>query len=127
MLGLIQIQAGDHGEAIASFRRAIELGDHYPQVDASLANAYARHGNRAAAFTVLEGLRKRSAHEYIPPFAYALVYAGLGDVTNGVDWLLKGVVERDIFMPENFYDPMLDPLRKDPRFGEVERKMGLRR
>jgi len=127
MLGLTQIQAGDYGEAIASFRRAIELGDHYPQVDASLANAYTRHGNPAAALRVLEDLHKRSAQEYIPPFAYALVYAGLGDVTKGVDWLLKGVVQRDIFMPENFYDPMLDPLRKDPRFVQVEKAMGLRR
>ena len=56
-----------------------------------------------------------------------MVYAGLGDVTKGVDWLLKGVAQRDIFMPENFYDPMLDPLRKDPRFAEVEKEMGLRR
>jgi eukaryotic-like serine/threonine-protein kinase len=124
-LGLIHIQAGDYEEAIASLRRAIELGDHYPQIDASLANAYARSGNPAAALRVLEGLRKRWAHEYIPPFAYALVYAGLGDVTKGVDWLLKGVVQRDIFLPENFYDPMLDPLRKDPRFVQVEQAMGL--
>jgi TolB-like protein/Tfp pilus assembly protein PilF len=127
MLGLTQIQAGDYGEAIASFRHAIELGDHYPQTDASLANAYARYGNPAAALRVLEGLRKRSAQEYIPPFAYALIYAGLGDVTKGVDWLLKGVAQRDIFMPENFYDPMLDPLRKDPRFGQVEKALGLGR
>ena len=125
MLGLIQIQAGDHPGAIASFRHAIDLGDNYPQVDGSLGYAYAVSGDRKAALGILDDLRKRSAREYVPPFAYALVYAGLGDVTQGVDWLLKGVAQRDIFMPENFFDPLLDPLRKDPRFARVRTRMGL--
>jgi eukaryotic-like serine/threonine-protein kinase len=125
MLGLIQIQAGDPQGAIASLRHAIDLGDFYPQTIAALAYAYAAAGNRKAALGVIDDLRKRSATEYVPPFAYAYVYAGLGDVTKGVDWLLKGVDQRDIFMPENFFDPLLDPLRRDPRYAELTRKMGL--
>jgi serine/threonine-protein kinase len=127
MLGLIQIQAGDPQGALASLRHAIDLGDFYPQTIAALGYAYAAAGNRKAALGVIDDLRKRSSTEYVPPFAFAYVYAGLGDVTKGVDWLLKGVGQKDIFMPENFFDPLLDPLRKDPRFGEVEKKMGVSR
>ncbi len=125
MQGLIQIQAGDPEGAIASFRHAIDLGDFYPQTIAALGYAYAAAGNRKAALGVIDDLRKRSSTEYVPPFAFAYVYAGLGDVTKGVDWLLKGVAQKDIFMPENFFDPLLDPLRRDPRFRDVERKMGV--
>jgi hypothetical protein len=32
---------------------------------------------------------------------------------------------RDIFMPEDFFDPLLDPLRADPRFARVEKRMGI--
>jgi tetratricopeptide (TPR) repeat protein len=125
MLGLIQIQAGDPRGAIASLRHAIDLGDFYPQTIAALGYASAASGDRKAALRVIDELGKRSSKEYVPPFAFAYVYAGLGDVTKGVAWLLKGAAQKDIFMPENFFDPLLDPLRKDPRFAEVERKMGV--
>jgi tetratricopeptide (TPR) repeat protein len=125
MKGLIQIQAGDAPGAIASLQHAVALGDFYPQTIAALGYAYAAAGNHKAALGVIDDLRKRSSSEYVPPFAYAYVYAGLGDVTKGVDWLLKGLSERDIFMPENFYDPLLDPLRRDPRFAKVMEGMGL--
>ncbi|MDQ3222402.1 MAG: tetratricopeptide repeat protein, partial [Gemmatimonadota bacterium] len=125
MLGLIQMQAGDPRAAIASLRHATELGDFYPQITGTLGSAYAALGDRPAALKVLADLRKRSAKEYIPPFAFAVVYAGLGDRDRGLEWLERGIAERDIFLPENFFDPLLDPLRDDPRFTEIERRMGL--
>jgi serine/threonine protein kinase/Flp pilus assembly protein TadD len=125
IFGLIQIQAGDPRAAIASLRRATELGDFYPHISGALASAYAASGNRAAALRELADLRKRSMNEYVPPFAFAVIHAGLGEKARGLDWLKRGVAERDIFLPENFFDPLLDPLREEPRFKEVERRMGL--
>jgi hypothetical protein len=41
--------------------------------------------------------------------------------------LHRAIDERDIFMPEIFFDPLLDPLRRDPRFRGVEERMGVAR
>jgi len=56
----------------------------------------------------------------------AFAYGGLGEATRGIAWLNKGIDERDIYIPENFFDPLLDPLRKDPRFAQVVTRMGLK-
>jgi serine/threonine-protein kinase len=126
ILGLVQMQAGDPAAAIASLRHANELGDFYPHTSGALASAYAAAGDRAAATQLLDDLRKRKAKEYIPPFAFAVVYASLGDKTRAIELLERGIADKDIFLPENFFDPLLDSLRNEPRFAEIERKMGLK-
>jgi serine/threonine protein kinase/tetratricopeptide (TPR) repeat protein len=124
-LGLVQIQQHHYPEAIASLKRAIDLGAFYPLAAAGLAYAYAVSGNRAAAMRIVNDLKRRSARELVPPVHIALAYAGLGDATRGLEWLNRGIDQRDIYIPENFFDPLLDPLRKDPRFGRVLARMGL--
>jgi eukaryotic-like serine/threonine-protein kinase len=127
ILGLTQLQAGDPGAAITSLRRASELGDFYPHISGALAVAYAADGDRAAALKELANLRKRASTEYVPPFAFAVIHGGLGEKTQGLEWLERGIAERDIFLPENLFDPLLDPLRGGPRFAQIEKRMGVRR
>ncbi|HET7599640.1 MAG TPA: protein kinase [Gemmatimonadales bacterium] len=124
-VGLVQIQQGRYPAAIASLKRAIELGAFYPQSAAALAVAYAESGDRKAAMAILEDLKRRAAGELVPPVHVATVYAGLGDLTHGFEWLNRAIDEKDIYIPENFFEPLLDPLRKDPRFREVWRRMGI--
>jgi serine/threonine protein kinase/Tfp pilus assembly protein PilF len=124
-LGLVQIQQRRYPEAIASIQRAIDLGVFYPYAAAGLAFAYAVSGDREAAMRIVNDLKRRSDRELIPPFAIAAGYAGLGDATQGIEWLNRGIDQHDIYIPENFFEPLLDPLRKDPRFEEVLTRMGL--
>jgi serine/threonine-protein kinase len=125
-LGLVRIQQRRYPEAIASIKRSIDLGTFYPYAAAGLAYAYAASGDRAAAMSIIEDLKRRSAKELVPPIHIAIAYAGLGDVTKGLEWLNRGIDEHDTYIPENFFDPLLDPLRKDPRFGSVLARMGLK-
>jgi tetratricopeptide (TPR) repeat protein len=126
-LGLVQIQQRRYPEAIESFKRSIDLGVFYPYGAAGLASAYAGSGNRTAALSLIDDLKRRSAaRELVPPVHIAIAYGSLGDVTRGLEWLNRGINQRDIYIPENFFDPLLDPLRKDPRFQKVVARMGLR-
>ena len=124
-LGFVEIQQHRYPEAIASLKRAIDLGAFYPQAASAIAFAYAASGNRKAATDMVADLKQRSARQLIPPYTIAVGYAGLGDVTQGIEWLNRGIDEKDFYIPENFFDPLLDPLRSDPRFAQIVARMGL--
>lgn len=127
-LGFVEIQQRRYPEAIASLHRAIDLGVFRPQGEAALAYAYAASGERAKALTMVHDLERRHAErEFVPPWAIAVAYAGLGDRRRGIAWLERGIDEKDIYMPENFFDPLLDPLRSDPGYPGVEARMGIAR
>jgi TolB-like protein/Tfp pilus assembly protein PilF len=124
-LGLVLIQQRHYAEAIASLKRSIELGAFQPQAASALAVAEAASGDRAAALAIVQDLERRVGTELVPPVQIAQAYAGLGDATRGLQWLNRGIDEHDIYIPENFFDPLLDPLRTDPRFARVLERMGL--
>jgi TolB-like protein/Tfp pilus assembly protein PilF len=125
VLGMIQLQQGRPREAVTSLGKALELGGFNAHAAAARAAAYAAAGDRPAAEGILRDFERRATREYISPFAFAVVYSALGQRSRGIEWLLRGVERRDTFMPENFFDPLLDPLRLDPRYSEVLALMGL--
>jgi tetratricopeptide (TPR) repeat protein len=124
-LALARIQAGRYGDAIASLNRGLALGGYHPNFAAVLCYAYAASGDQTTAKAVLKDMQRRSRTERVPPHMFAVAYTGLGDVSRAIGWLNEGIDRRDNLMPETFFDPLLDPLRSDPRFAEVERRMGV--
>jgi eukaryotic-like serine/threonine-protein kinase len=127
ILGLAQIQKGQGREAVVSLQRAIDLSGFYSHISAALARAYAVAGDTAAAVDVLRDMERRSTNQYVAPFAFAVAHTALGHKTEAFKWLHKGIDQRDLFLPENFFDPLLDPLRSDPRYVEILPRMGLAR
>src|SRR3989442_448283 len=63
----------------------------------------------------------------VGPSGLALAYTGQGNLTRGFAYLDSAIAARDIFLPEDFFDPQLDALRADPRFAAREQKMHVRR
>jgi serine/threonine-protein kinase len=127
ILGLIFIVEGRYTEAIQSLRRAIELGGDYDLQYAALILAYSRAGDRASARKLMGELTERAKRGEFGAFTLAVAYGGLGETDRAMTALHQAIEERDIFMPEVFFDPLLDPLRKDPRFRDVEERMGVAR
>ena len=56
---------------------------------------------------------------------FAWIYASLGDVDGALKWLEKSYEEREAMLWWLNVVPLFDPLRSDPRFSELLRKMGL--
>jgi TolB-like protein/predicted Zn-dependent protease len=110
---------GSISEAIAEYQRAIALNDD-PLPLALLGHLYARIGRRDEALQILEQLRERRRQRYVQAYCLAVVNLGLGDHNEAINWLEEGYRERDGFgMGIIRIDPLLDPLRGDPRFEKL--------
>ena len=127
ILGLILVAEGRHAEGIVELEKAIELGGDYDPANGALVTAYAGSGDRATALRLLAELEEGVRQGNFGPFALAVAYAGLGNHDQAIAELHRAIDQRDIFLPEVFFDPVLHPLRGDPRFRGVEERMGLGR
>jgi eukaryotic-like serine/threonine-protein kinase len=125
VLGMNRVQQRDYRGAIKASQRALELSGFFSQMTATLAAAYVGVGQRDSAIGVLRDMERRSREEFVSPFSFAIVETALGHKTEAFKWLNKAIDVKDLFVPENFNDPLLDSLRSDPRFAAVARRMGL--
>jgi len=125
-LGLAYLQEGLLRQAVEELQQGVALSDRDPRAVAGLSCAYAALRRRDSAVNLLAELKERSAREYVPPSTLAMAYASLGDFGNAFRWISRGVEEHDAWLVEDFFDPLLDPLRSDPRFQPVARSLGLK-
>jgi TolB-like protein/DNA-binding winged helix-turn-helix (wHTH) protein/Tfp pilus assembly protein PilF len=112
-------------EAIAELRKALELSGDAAIYIAALGHAYAVSGQRAEARKQLQKLDELATRRYVSSFPRALIYAGLGENDRALEWLERAFQERSSGMHKLKVDPRLDPLRADPRFTDLERRVGL--
>src|SRR6266480_3735707 len=117
------LQKHMNDEAVAELQKAAQLSGGSPTVMANLARAYVASGKRGEAIKLLSGLKKRSNATYSHGSEIAVIYAALGDTDQAMNWLEKGFEER--FNPGVLLRPGFDPLRSDPRFQELVRRIGL--
>jgi TolB-like protein/Flp pilus assembly protein TadD len=123
-IGLAYIQKRMHEEAIAELQEAVALGTvgGPSTYTAVLAYAYAVSGRKTEARKILNELKQQMKQRHVSPFNIAEIHLGLGEKDRAFEWLEKAYEERDedLFW---FRDPILDPLRDDPRFHSLLRRM----
>jgi TolB-like protein/DNA-binding winged helix-turn-helix (wHTH) protein/Flp pilus assembly protein TadD len=124
-LGEALEQKNMHAEAIAEFQKAIALAGHSGALDSNLAYAYARSGRNAEAKSIVKDLEAQRDKNPSADANIALVYVGLGDQDQAMVWLNKAYEAR--FNPSILLRPGFDPLRGDPRFVDLRRRLGLQR
>jgi TolB-like protein/Flp pilus assembly protein TadD len=110
-------------EAVATLERAITLAGRTPALVTSLAGVYAFSGRKEQAETLLQELQERAASEYVSPTYLAEVYASLGNTDQAFRWLEKAYRDRSWGMLFLRHDWCWDPLRSDPRFDDLVRRM----
>ena len=84
----------------------------------------AKAGRATEAREVLSKLEADSRERYVPPYALALVHAGLGQTDELFRWLDKAYEARDVHLIYLPVDPKWDPYRSDPRFAALLRRCG---
>jgi TolB-like protein/Flp pilus assembly protein TadD len=124
-LAVAYLQKHMNDEAVAESQKAVQLSGGSPTCIANLARAYAASGKRGEAEKLLSDLKKRSSPGYSDASEIAAIYASLGDKNQALNWLEKGYEER--FNPGVLLRPGFDPLRSDPRFEDLVRRIGLPR
>ena len=119
-LGVALELKGELREALAEYKKAAELDDD-PIVLGLIAHAYAKLGERDQALKLLAELQQVAAHRYVPFSTFAGVYMALGEKDKAIDYLERAY--RDRALSNIKVDPMLDPLRGDPRFEALVAKI----
>jgi TolB-like protein/Flp pilus assembly protein TadD len=115
--------AGAHEEAIGERQRAVEISGGDLVFVAELGGSYAAAGKRHEAFQILEKLSQCSDHEYVSPYWMATIYTGLQEVDEAFRWLEKAYEGRASWIAVLKTDARLDPLRGDPRYEQLIRRI----
>lgn len=152
-MGMILFYARRYSEALSWFHRALELDPNYywsqlrsaqtleamgknrdaladfeklgPRAQIFLTRSQALNGNLAEARRGLALVLADRAKSAELAYEIALVYLGLHQNEEALDWLKKAYDGRAYHMIYLKIDPRLDPLRSDPRFAGLLRRIGL--
>jgi len=125
LLGEVCVSRGMYREGLPELEKYSALSRGRAMSLALLGYAHARLGERSQALRMLEQLEAASKQSYTPAFSFAVVYAGLGEKDQAFTWLEKAYGERTSRLGYLKVEPLWDPLRSDPRFAELVRRIGL--
>ena len=121
-LGTVYYFKGKCKEAVTEFAKGSRL-DGYNQTADALEQGFSRGGCRGAWQRELEALKELSKREYVEPTGFARAYMRLGDKDRALEWLEKGYQEHVADMAKLKIGRIWDPLRSDPRFKDLLRRM----
>jgi DNA-binding winged helix-turn-helix (wHTH) protein/TolB-like protein/tetratricopeptide (TPR) repeat protein len=124
-LGRAYLQKGRHQEALAELEKAVTLSGGSPLMKGALGVGYAMAGDRAAAERMLAELETLRGQSYASALDFAAIHAALGDRERAFRWLDQAAAERAFHLIYLEVWPELDPLRADPRFSALVRRLGL--
>lgn len=124
-LGHTYAAQGRFDEAIAAAEKAVDLSERVPGALAILGLAYGMAGRKAEARKILNELLELNKTRYVTPAALANVYIGLDEKDEAFVWLEKAFQERSNYLAFLKVFPIVDPLRSDPRFADLVRRVGL--
>ncbi|CAN5901208.1 hypothetical protein BH23GEM7_BH23GEM7_25210 [soil metagenome] len=124
-LGLIYIQQRRFDEGIEALQTAVTLSGGSPLVRATLGCAYARAGRRQEALRIRDELLSRESQLYLRPQGMVFLLSDLGERDEAFRWLEATIADRSLLPFVLASEPLLDPLRSDPRFARLLTKAGL--
>jgi TolB-like protein/Tfp pilus assembly protein PilF/predicted Ser/Thr protein kinase len=115
---------GRYDDALRELQRALQIED-TTWARSWQAFALARSGKKAEAIAVVNELRRLQSKQYVPAHQLAIAYVGLGDRIQALESLERMYEERSLEMPFLNVDRVWQPVRSDPRFISLLRRLKL--
>ena len=125
LLGLAREAAGDLAGAEGALHEALQLEPDFTHAYATLARVRMKQGRHDAALEVAARLRALEARGYVSPTDQAKLALGLGDYDAAFAAMERAYAERRGWLAYLKVDPLFDPVRGDPRFAALVRRMRL--
>jgi adenylate cyclase len=124
-LEAVYAQMGRHNEAVTEREKALILAGVPAELAASVEEDFFKSGYKGVLQSWLQGLTELSKHSYVSPYVMAELYVRIGDKEKAINSLEKAYEDHDSGLVSLGVDPMFDPIRTDPRFREILRRMKL--
>jgi serine/threonine-protein kinase len=125
LLGTVYRGQSKYPEAITAAQSAIQISSRHPWAVVDLGLTYAAAGRMADAKTIYDELVQRARTEYVQGSILAPLAAAVGKTDKAFALLEESYQERDARLAFIGVWPDYDPLREDPRFGDLMKRMGL--
>ncbi len=115
---------GDSERAESEARKSVELSNGIGWSQITLSIVLAQHGKHEEAKKIISTLESSSETQAISPLGIAIIYIVLGEIDRAFDYLEKAIAYRDIWMLSLKYAPEFIPIRNDPRFKDLVKRIG---
>jgi len=125
-IGAAHLALGDPEQALTWCRKGQVLDSSVRSYDAFIVRALAPLNRHEEAAEILARLEEESRHHYVRAEAVAIGYAAIGDADRAFLSLERAFQARSAGLILLKIEPGYLPLRKDPRFGELVRRIGLK-
>ncbi|MEP6787191.1 MAG: tetratricopeptide repeat protein [Acidobacteriota bacterium] len=124
-LGNVYDQQGRYNESVVEYQKAISLSERTSNVLGYLGRAYALADKRNEALKILNEMKEMSKGKYVSPYDLANLYTGLGEKDKALEQLKGAYEERAGWVIYLKVEPFFDPLRKEPPFQDLLKRMSL--
>jgi tetratricopeptide (TPR) repeat protein len=122
----IQLALGNSQKALAVMEQLVGTLETPPEeIIACLATASAAAGNESRARALLDDLDKVAKRRYISGYFHAVALGAMGDLDEAFGRMRQAIAGRSHHLMWIDVDWRIDPLRKDPRFQDLRREVGL--
>ncbi len=125
LLGFALIGKGQPEEAIPELEKTASIMHRSPGSLELLATAHAHAGHRTEALHLINELKQRRQSGYVPAGALINPYLALGDYDQAFAWFERAYQEQSNILQFLKAHPFFDPVRQDPRFKDLLRRVGL--
>ena len=113
----------EFSKALEMMRSAVELSGDEAVTISAVAHTLAVAGQPRAANKILEELQRATKHQYVSAANVAAVYVALDQKELAFEWLERAFENQDIYLIWLKVNPVFDPLRSDPRFAKLLKRV----